>query len=356
MQYSINADLHNHTTGSDGKQSPLMFLLRAKNRGKKVVSITDHSNIKGYKQLEEQIRYYAQKALDQKNVISAKRLLNVLNSLRLVPGVEVITSYKGSIVEILGYDIDIDKLNARLQEKSQELEPVNKVLYEGLNNGITNTGITFNRDVLENLDEDSVLWVFYKELMSHEENIEVFGDIASVDTLKKFIYNYLYEPKSPFFVDMSPTRPKIQDVIQIIHETGGKAILAHPVRYNRLDMRKEIDEIIKLGLDGVEVYYPDQNKEYREFLLGKIREYGLIATGGSDDHRNYKEGKQYCMGTIDVPKIPETDWVEETGNFLIETKTINDIRKSLEDMIDSLRNKDYNWIYEKRRTQRSEER
>ena len=51
MKEYRNADLHNHTTGSDGKQSPMMFLLRAKNRRKQKVSITDHSSIKGYKQM-----------------------------------------------------------------------------------------------------------------------------------------------------------------------------------------------------------------------------------------------------------------------------------------------------------------
>lgn len=356
MEYSINADLHNHTTGSDGKQSPLMFLLRAKNRGRKVVSITDHSSIKGYKQLEKQIRYYAKKSLNEKNVITAKRLLNVLDSLNLMTGVEVITSYKGIIIEIHGYDIDIDKLNAKLQEKSKELEPVNKVLYEGLNKGITNTGITFNRDVLENVDEDRLLWVFYEELMSHEENRRIFGNITNVDTLKKFIYNYLYNPKSPFFVDMSSTRPTIQDVIQCIHEAGGKAVLAHPVRYNQLDMRKEIDEIIKLGLDGLEVYYPDQNKEYREFLLQKVIEYGLISTGGSDDHRNYKEGKQYRMGIIDLPDAEETKWIKETRNFLDENEEISDFRKKLRVMVDSSPNSKSKSSNVKRNEQRSEER
>ena len=42
------ADLHNHTTGSDGTQSPLRMLLRASNRGKNIVSISDHDSVKGY--------------------------------------------------------------------------------------------------------------------------------------------------------------------------------------------------------------------------------------------------------------------------------------------------------------------
>lgn len=66
MEQVRSADLHNHTTGSDGKQSPLRFLLRARISGKKIVSMTDHSSIKGYKQLEEQIKYFARKGYRRK--------------------------------------------------------------------------------------------------------------------------------------------------------------------------------------------------------------------------------------------------------------------------------------------------
>lgn len=51
----LKADLHNHTTGSDGTQSPLMMLLRASNRRKNIVSMSDHDSVKGYTQLKIQI-------------------------------------------------------------------------------------------------------------------------------------------------------------------------------------------------------------------------------------------------------------------------------------------------------------
>ena len=48
----IEADLHNHTTGSDGTQSPFKMMLRAYRRGIKIVSISDHDSCKGYTQLK----------------------------------------------------------------------------------------------------------------------------------------------------------------------------------------------------------------------------------------------------------------------------------------------------------------
>ena len=58
MQGYLDVDMHNHTTGSDGKQSPLLFLLRASNRGKDTVSMSDHDSVKGYTQLKKQVEDY----------------------------------------------------------------------------------------------------------------------------------------------------------------------------------------------------------------------------------------------------------------------------------------------------------
>ncbi len=333
MNNGRNADLHNHTTGSDGKQSPMMFLLRAQNRGKKKISITDHSSIEGYRQLEEQVKYFAQKALDNKNIVAAKRILKVLDGADLIPGIEIITSYKGVIIEVLGYEIDIDLLDKLLQEKSEGLRPLDEVLYENFTRIIDETGIAFDRSVLENADD--LVKAFYKELLSHEENKRLFKSEESIDTLKKFYFNYLYDFESPFFIDLSETRPKVKDVIDVIHQAGGRASLAHPGRYKSLDMQKEIDRMIGLGLDAIEVYYPDHSEEFRKFLLGKVREYGLDVTGGSDDHRNPKEGKQYKMGTEDIPQMLESNWIEKAEGFANRSKTISDFRERLKVMVDS---------------------
>lgn len=112
---------------------------------------------------------------------------------------------------------------------------------------------------------------------------------------------------------MSKTRPSYEDTIEAIHKAGGKAILAHPGRYNdKFDVKSSIDDMIQKGLDGIEVYYPDHSYELREFLLQKVKEYQLIASGGSDDHHNVKEGIQYEMGRVAIPNIPETAWIQES--------------------------------------------
>ena len=51
----VEIDMHNHTTGSDGNDSPLMLILRAHRLGLKTISITDHNSVGGYKRLQGKI-------------------------------------------------------------------------------------------------------------------------------------------------------------------------------------------------------------------------------------------------------------------------------------------------------------
>lgn len=54
--------LHNHTYASDGRQSPLRLLRRAKKEGVDIISITDHNSVEGYKLLERQIEIVLERA------------------------------------------------------------------------------------------------------------------------------------------------------------------------------------------------------------------------------------------------------------------------------------------------------
>lgn len=99
---------------------------------------------------------------------------------------------------------------------------------------------------------------------------------------------------------------------------------------------ENIDDMIQEGLDGLEVFYPDHTDEFREFLLRKVQEYGIRASGGSDDHHSKKEGIQYETGRVAVPNIPETSWIFETcqsgKDFLNESIEIAEAIKELREL------------------------
>lgn len=67
------------------------------------------------------------------------------------------------------------------------------------------------------------------------------------------------------------------------------------------------------GLDGIEVFYPIHDFEMENYLLGKCREKGLLASGGSDDHKAPVDGPEYKIGSVNIPDIPETRWIKEVA-------------------------------------------
>ena len=325
VRIESNIDDHNHTRGSDGAQSSLRMLLRASNKELNIVSITDHKSVKGYKNLENNL-YSLVGAVKIDKSYNPQNVIQALKEIRLLTGIEIETSYDEVLIEILGFGIDVDKM----QEEWPKLRATRKkdptdVLYHAFNKMIDEKGLVFDKKVLDEQykriqieGKGGVVGTFYNELYAHEENrkflqYEEDREYKIADTLKLFINKCLYNSKTPLFVNMEESRPNYKATIDAIHRAGGKAILAHPGRYmDKFDCLAKLDEMISYGLDGIEVFYPDHSYEFRQKLLDKVKEHHLVASGGSDDHHSIKEGVQYQTGRVAVPDIPETKWIKET--------------------------------------------
>ena len=85
-----------------------------------------------------------------------------------------------------------------------------------------------------------------------------------------------------------------KNVIEAIHDAGGIAVLAHPCCCNVFNLDDFVKNLVKLGLDGIEVYYPyDRFRGVIKFSSRKLphklaQKYNLIKTGGSDEHDEIK--------------------------------------------------------------------
>lgn len=83
-------------------------------------------------------------------------------------------------------------------------------------------------------------------------------------------------------------------LIKAIHNAGGIAVLAHPACCFTLSLDRLVKKLVKLGLDGIEVYYPyPRHRGIIKFHTVKSVEkiadkYGLIKTGGTDEHGDLK--------------------------------------------------------------------
>ena len=111
--------------------------------------------------------------------------------------------------------------------------------------------------------------------------------------IKPFLAKHRYETNRNL-IRLLPTR-NLKKLIAAIHEAGGIAVLAHPACYWALSLDRLFGKMKKLGLDGVEVYYPYGRLRgiikfhKREHVERYADKYGLIKTGGTDLHKETLE-------------------------------------------------------------------
>lgn len=186
-------NLHIHTTYSDGEAGFLEIVSQSKDKGCKLIAITDHNTVQGH--------------IENPNC-------NVLT------GVEFDVWYKYIFLHLLAYGIDVNHIALKpfLAKSKDETE----------------------KDILR------------------------------------------------FFA-----KRNIKDLIDAIHEAGGIVVLAHPCCCWALSLDKFVSDLVKMGLDGIEVYYPYPRwRKYIKFSspdsVEKIAEkYHLLKTGGTDLHTKF---------------------------------------------------------------------
>lgn len=127
--------------------------------------------------------------------------------------------------------------------------------------------------------------VWYKYIFLH---LLAYGIDVNAPCLQKFYA----KNKSETELDILRILPKrnLKKLINAIHDAGGIAVLAHPACCWAISAEKFISDLVKLGLDGIEIYYPYPRwRKFLRFAPVEIYEniadkYNLIKTGGSDCH------------------------------------------------------------------------
>lgn len=217
---NVNADLHIHTTGSDGKDSPLLALLRAHALGLRTISFTDHNSIKGYTELKEQIK---KKVIEYEEIMNPEstaseedrkkaglgleRLLRILKEMNFITGCEVVTVFKECpYVEILAYNVDLGILKSKLDEegKKANLKAPGELIAKGLINIIKDNGLIIDEYFIKNRNNYKKL--FFHELCKHPENKKYFEGIEGEDEEERtdnFAKKYIDNKDSSFYVDVS---------------------------------------------------------------------------------------------------------------------------------------------------------
>lgn len=256
-------DLHIHSTASDGTLTPSEVVRSALELGLEAIALTDHDTVSGIKEA----------------LAAAKG-----TGLEVIPGVEINSEGEWGDLHFLGYYID----------------PENPFLREGLE-AMRDARLGRARRMLEILAQLGMPleWEEVRALAEGESvgrphvarALALRGYVSSPqEAFDRYIGN-----GGPAYVPRLRLTPA--EVIEAIHRAGGVAVLAHPA-YSAATER--IGEFVDLGLEGLEVYYPEHSPEEVEMLLRLCSRYGLVATGGSDFHSpSHEEGAP--MGSVFVP-------------------------------------------------------
>ncbi len=263
------ADLHTHTTYSDGVLSPYELIKKAHESGVEVLGITDHDSV---------------------GAIANSVEISSEFGVEIVPGVELSAVIEDREIHILGYLFDyknknlLDYLTFFRKERVKRAERI----VEKLNN--INVPLKFE-SVMEKAGSAAVGRPHIANALLDEGLTTSY-----IEAFSKYI-GYggpAYEKK----YSLSP-----EDTISLIASSGGLSFLAHPGKYTTDAV---LLSLIKDGLDGIEVVHPSHPPEKILHYRNVVGQYFLLESGGSDFHGG-KRNDDDVLGSYLVPLA----WVEE---------------------------------------------
>jgi predicted metal-dependent phosphoesterase TrpH len=238
-------DFHSHTLQSDGTLSAQELLNAMLMRGVSVCSITDHDTLAAYDDL------------------------TAPPGLRVVPGIEINTTYDGNEVHILGYGLSLH--DASLHNVLENNRRARTVRIRQMVTQLQSAGyrITMEQVVAESNGGQSLGRPHVgKALIRH-------GQVSDIETA----FRTLLRRGKPGYVPAHHIMP--QEAIDAINGSGGVAVLAHP---GRLENYELIDVFARRGLRGLEVFYPAHEPAQVQYFRDAAKRLNLVMTGGSDFH------------------------------------------------------------------------
>ncbi|WP_237163251.1 PHP domain-containing protein [Paenibacillus sp. BIHB 4019] len=258
------ADLHTHTTASDGTGSPSYNVQLAKAAGLAAIAITDHDTMAG---VEEALA-------------EGERL-----GITVVPGVELSTVADGQDIHVLGYYANWrDPL---WQQRLTGLRSVRDKRNELIVAKLVELGIDITLEEVTAVALEHSGDAAGGKTVGRPHIAELLIRKGAVSTMREAFDRYLASGSAAY---VNPPRVNPYEAITWIKEAGGVSVLAHPGLYSNDEL---VEELIRSGgVQGIEVYHSDHGPQEEARYLQLAEQYGLIVTGGSDYHGE-REGKVF---------------------------------------------------------------
>lgn len=247
----MKADLHIHTTASDGQYTPSQVVELAQKAGLECIAITDHDTVDG---VEEAV------AAGEKA------------GLRVIRGVELgAKEYKS--LHILGYGYSPNAPG--LRELCQKMKEGRDERKYRIISFLAEKGVHISLEEVEEIAGGNIIARphFAQALLRR-------GYVRSTkEAFDRYLDTDEYQRIERFKADAAAC-------IAAIHQAGGKAVMAHPYQVKLPDDQLEalVSKMKDQGLEGLECYYPKHTAEQVKFYLHLAEKYGLHITAGSDFH------------------------------------------------------------------------
>lgn len=277
-------DLHSHSTCSDGSNTPTELLHKAHVANIDIFALTDHDTLAG--------------------IPEAKAVADELG-ITLINGVEISCQHtltggygknkaKDKVIHVLGLGFtDFEEMNDTLTHIQTSRGNRGRMIVEKM---AELTGHDFDemwQAVLAKADGNA-------DAVGRAHIAKVLLEQEIVPTMQKAFDKYLADNKAAY---VPIETLSMEDTISLIHRCGGKAVLAHPTRYNlsATRVRKLIAEFAQFGGDGCELPNNDEQLSTRRMVDRSIAEHGLQVSTGSDFHGTSMPWRK--LG--DVPSLAE---------------------------------------------------
>jgi predicted metal-dependent phosphoesterase TrpH len=238
-------DLHNHSTFSDGDLTPTALVRLAARRGVTHLALTDHDTTAG---------------LDEAH--AAGQALGVT----IIDGVEL-SAWSRRELHVLGYHVDRHHapLKARLEaQRTGRIERVHTI-----GERLAALG--------KPIDVDAVMASAHGNV-GRPHIARALVKAGWVRTMNEAFQRFLGDGQ-PAYVPAA--RMGVAEAIELIHDAGGVAVLAHP---GVGDVDAQVPEFVDAGLDGLECHHPAHDTAKTHHYVTMARLLGLCETGGSDFH------------------------------------------------------------------------
>ncbi len=294
-------DLHMHTSYSDGEDSVENLLKKCEEKHLEVIAITDHNTCKQY---EDEVF----KNDEYKRIYSGK----------IIKGVELSAAFQDRRIEVLGYNIKDTSIIENWSQKffsDDILRKQQELAKKKLLDICDKKGLVYNLDAVNKdipLTDFPTTYIFF-DLIKHKENQEILSEFNN--SLSLFIRKGLMNPNSEYCtIDDSLPKPMYRDVVDVIHNAGGLAFLAHPFEYRFDNTIYYIDILNKeKRLDGIECFHPSADSEKMNILVKYAKENNLYISGGSDYHGSKKKGIDLGVGkgNLNISKEVIEPWFKE---------------------------------------------